>query len=75
MNKQQMTAKHLATFTDRELRVGLKGASEDEAEQKLASITQIFCFLFERDIYIKAYSQLLGNRLLNNTFLSRELEA
>jgi hypothetical protein len=30
--------------------------------------------LFERDVYIRSYSRFLGDRLLNNTFLSKELE-
>jgi len=33
MNKSLLTPKHLATFTDKLLRTGLNGASEDEADK------------------------------------------
>jgi len=36
---------------------------------------RLFCLLSERDIYIREYTRLLGDRLLNNTYLSRDLEA
>ena len=52
----------------------MKSCSDDEADRKLQAIIRIFCLLFERDIYIRAYSRFLGERLLNNTFLSKGLE-
>jgi hypothetical protein len=41
----------------------------------LAAIIRLFCLLNERDVFIRDYTKLLGDRLLNKTFLSRDLEA
>jgi len=75
MNKSEMTAKHLATYADHELTVGLKGASEEEIGRKLSSIVSVFCLCHSRDIFMKEYGILIGERLLNRTFLAKELEA
>lgn len=74
MNECQFTPHYIASFTDNELRKGLKGVSEAETDSRLEAIIRLFCCLHGRDEFIKAYTKFLASRLLNKTFLSRDAE-
>jgi cullin 3 len=70
MNKCEYTAHYIASYTDNELRKGLKGANELETESRLEAIIRLFCCLNGRDVFIKSYTKFLAGRLLNKTYLS-----
>lgn len=55
MNKCAQTANYIASYTDKELKSGLKSVSNDEIDQRLSAIVRLFCCLHGRDEYIKAY--------------------
>ena len=74
MNECSQTAFYLAAYCDNDLRKGLKALSDEEVESKLDSIIRLFCFLHERDSFLKSYQKHLANRLLNKTFLAMENE-
>lgn len=74
MNKCPQTANFIASYTDKELKSGLKSVSNDEIDQRLSAIVRLFCCLHGRDEYIKAYQQFLMGRLLNKTSVSQEAE-
>jgi len=64
----------LAAYSDKELKSGLKGVSDEETEERLDSIIRLFCCLHGRDTFMKAYVKHLATRLLNKTLLSMEAE-
>jgi hypothetical protein len=70
MNECHSTPTFLAHFTDFELKKGMKGQTETEIDNRLSAIVRLFCCLHGRDIFIKAYSKFLAQRLLNRTILS-----
>lgn len=74
MNSCAQTPFYIANYADKELRVGLKGVSNEEVESRLDAIVKLFCCLHGRDTFIKAYTKFLSTRLLNKTFLSQEAE-
>jgi hypothetical protein len=74
MNDCPQTPTFLALYTDFELKKGMKGQTESEIDNRLSAIVRLFCCLHGRDIFIKAYSKYLAQRLLNRTILSQEAE-
>lgn len=74
MNSCNQTPGYMASYTDFELKKGLKGLSNEETEDKLEAIVRLFCCLHGRDTFIKAYTKLLSSRLLNKTSISSEAE-
>lgn len=74
MNINANTPVFIATFTDRELRQGIQGHSNEEIDEKLTAIVRLFCCLHGRDLYVKKYQEYLSTRLLNKTMISREAE-
>jgi cullin 3 len=74
MNKCEYTAHYIASYSDNELRKGLKGVSEAETDARLESIIRLFCCLHGRDVFIKSYTKFLASRLLNKTYLSQDAE-
>jgi cullin 3 len=74
MNKCEYTAHYIASYSDNELRKGLKGVSEAETDARLEAIIRLFCCLHGRDVFVKSYTKFLASRLLNKTFLSHDAE-
>jgi len=74
MIKCKLLPQHMAVFSDNELKVGLKGLSNAQVEQRLTAIVRLFCCLHSRDTYIKAYTEYLAKRLLNKSLVSIEAE-
>lgn len=74
MNKYQFKPDYLASYCDNEFKQSLKGATEAEIEACLDAIISLFSCLYDRDIFIKAYTKFLVIRLLNKTYLSLEAE-
>lgn len=60
MNGQPFTPNYIAQFTDREMRVGLKGVADFEVDKRLSAIINLFRCLHGRDIFIKAYEMELA---------------
>lgn len=74
MNECSQTPSYIANYTDVELKKGLKGSTEAEIDTRLSAIVRLFCCLHGRDIFIKAYTKFLAQRLLNKTLLAQEYE-
>ena len=75
MNKQPLTAAFIAYYCHNEFIKGLKGVNDTGAiNKRMDAIVRLFCCLFSRDVFIKAYSKYLAIRLLNKTTLSNEAE-
>ena len=74
MNKQLFTPIYIGQFTDRQLRLGLKGVSDFEMNRQLDAIISLFCCLHSRDMFLKQYAKELGSRLINQTSISWEYE-
>lgn len=55
MNVSPSTPSYIANYTDRELKQGIQGLSNEEVDNRLSEIVRLFCCLHGRDIYIKAY--------------------
>ena len=70
MNSNPQTPASIANFTDRELKQGIQGLSNDEVDVRLSAIVRLFCCLHGRDVYVKSYQQFLSARLLNKTMIS-----
>jgi len=63
----------LAKFCDNLLKKSVKGMSESEIDDKLASSITIFKYLDDKDVYQKFYSRMLARRLIN--FQSQSMDA
>ena len=74
MNVCPMTPYFLAAFCDSEFKNGLRGINETETNARLKAIIDLFRLLNSRDIFVKSYTKYLAARLINNTFLSLDLE-
>jgi len=67
------TTDHLATYCDRVLR-GVEKLVEDEMEEALQSVVQLFAFVIDKDKFGEIYRNQLARRLLNQTMTSRSAE-
>jgi cullin 3 len=74
MKDSRMTPQYLATYSDNELRSGLKGQNPNEVDLRLTAIIRLFCCLHNRDVFLKSYTECLSKRLLNKTLVSIEAE-
>lgn len=75
MNKQQLSPNFIAAYCNNEFVKGLKGVNDRALiNARLDAIIRLFCCLHSRDIFIKAYTKYLANRLLNKTSLTTEAE-
>ena len=74
MNTCSLTPYYMASYCDNELKKGLKGLNDQETNARLDAIIRLFCCLHGRDVFIKAYTKHLANRLLNKTFISKDAE-
>lgn len=48
--------------------------SDEQIEEELNAIIRLFCCLHNRDYFIKAYTKLQGQRLLEKTSLNTDQE-
>jgi hypothetical protein len=53
---------------------GLRGASEAEAEARLAETLPIFRFLSDKDVFEESYKRLLAERLLGGMSVDENAE-
>jgi cullin 3 len=74
MNKFSETPQYIAEYCDHLFRVGIKGMSESEIEDKLEAVIRLFRCLHNRDVFIKAYTKHQASRLLNKTSLNTDSE-
>ncbi|EGR33897.1 hypothetical protein IMG5_032160 [Ichthyophthirius multifiliis] len=74
LNKFEKAIFYLAKHCDFELRIGMKGNSEQEIEEKMQDIINILLCFYSRDGFILHYSRFLSNRLLTGSSLSDENE-
>lgn len=49
--------------------------NEEEIENRMNSIIQLFSYLSEKDRFIQDYEKKFGKRLINGTFLSLDHES
>lgn len=74
MNKSQYTPHYIAAYCDNEFKKGFKGVAENEVLERIDAIIKLFCCLHGRDVFIKAYTRLLSQRLLDKSYLSIDSE-
>ena len=74
VNKDTRCASYLSSYIDEQLRNGLKGASETDAESKLDKAIVIFRFIYDKDIFENFYKIHLSKRLLGGLSYSDETE-
>lgn len=55
MNGCNYTPSYIAIYADKELKGGLKGASDDEVNARLDAIIRLFVCLHSRDNFILQY--------------------
>ena len=80
LNENQKSPEFLSLYVDHLMRKGLKGLSDEEADERLNSALHLFRFLQEKDMFEKYYKTHLSKRLLGGkradddaegTFLSK----
>lgn len=74
LNKDTRCAKYLAHFCDVQLRKGIKGLSEDDTAQLVASVISLFSLLRDKDIFLESYKRSLSKRLLNKCAPFQDVE-
>lgn len=74
INLNNKSPEFLSLFIDNKLKLGLKGAAEDEVEKTLDKVMMIFRFLQEKDVFEKYYKQHLAKRLLLGRSVSDDAE-
>jgi hypothetical protein len=52
----------------------IKSLTDDEIENRMNLIIQLFSYLAEKDRFIQDYEKKFGKRLINGTFLSLDHE-
>jgi cullin 3 len=74
LNVDARAASCLAIYVDELLRVGLRGASEDQVNAELQKVITVFRFLSDKDVFESFYKQHLAKRLLGNRSVSEDAE-
>ncbi|TPX52440.1 hypothetical protein SeMB42_g01414 [Synchytrium endobioticum] len=74
INKNTRSPEFVSLFIDENLRKGLKGKSEEEAEIILDKTITIFRFIHEKDVFERYYKQHLAKRLLFGRSISDDVE-
>ena len=74
VNKNKKSPEYLSLFLDQKLRVGLKSATDEEANSLLEGAMSLFRYVEEKDVFEKYYRTHLTKRLLNNRSISDDLE-
>jgi len=74
LNTDARAASCLSVYVDELLRVGLKGATEDQVKQALDKIIIVFRYLSDKDVFESYYKQHLAKRLLMGRSVSDDAE-
>jgi len=74
INLNNKSPEYLSLFIDTKLKIGLKGATEEEVEKTLDKVMMIFRFIQEKDVFEKYYKQHLAKRLLLSRSVSDDAE-
>ena len=74
LNTDARAASCLSVYVDELLRVGLKGATEDQITQELNKIIIVFRYLADKDVFESFYKQHLAKRLLMGRSVSDDAE-
>jgi len=74
LNIDARAASCLSVYVDELLRVGLRGATEDQITQELNKIIIVFRYLSDKDIFESFFKQHLAKRLLMGRSVSDDAE-
>ena len=74
LNTDARAASCLSVYVDELLRVGLRGATEEQIAQELNKIIIVFRYLSDKDIFESFYKQHLAKRLLMGRSVSDDAE-
>lgn len=74
INKQKLSPKYLAAYSDKYLIDGIKGLSNQDIQKGLQGVVRLFCCLNDRDVFMREIQDHLHLRLLNKTVSSKEAE-
>jgi len=74
LNTDARAASCLSVYVDELLRVGLRGATEDQITQELNKIIIVFRYLSDKDVFESFYKQHLAKRLLMGRSVSDDAE-
>lgn len=67
-------AEMLASYCDRFLKTGGERMTEEQVEQELEKVVQLFTYLQDKDLFAEIYRNLLAKRLLNKRSASDDAE-
>lgn len=74
LNIDARAASCLAVYVDELLRVGLRGASEEQITEELQKVIVVFRYLSDKDVFESFYKQHLAKRLLGGRSVSDDAE-
>lgn len=74
LNTDARAASCLAVYVDELLRVGLRGATEDQITEELQKVIIVFRYLSDKDVFESFYKQHLAKRLLGGRSVSDDAE-
>jgi cullin 3 len=74
LNLDARAASCLAIYVDELLRVGLRGASEEQISDELQKVIIVFRYLSDKDVFENFYKQHLAKRLLGGRSVSDDAE-
>ncbi|VEU39797.1 unnamed protein product [Pseudo-nitzschia multistriata] len=74
LNTDARAASCLSVYVDELLRVGLRGATEDQITQELNKVIVVFRYLSDKDVFESFYKQHLAKRLLMGRSVSDDAE-
>jgi cullin 3 len=74
LNIDARAASCLSVYVDELLRLGLRGATEDQITQELNRVIVIFRYLSDKDVFESFYKQHLAKRLLGGRSVSDDAE-
>jgi cullin 3 len=74
LNVDARAASCLSMYVDELLRVGLRGATEDQVTQELNRVIIVFRYLSDKDVFESFYKQHLAKRLLGGRSVSDDAE-
>ena len=74
LNKDARAASCLAVYVDELLRVGLRGATEEQMNEELNKAILVFRYLSDKDVFESFYKQHLAKRLLGGRSVSDDAE-
>ena len=74
LNMDARAASCLAIYVDELLRVGLRGATEEQISEELQKVIIVFRYLSDKDVFENFYKQHLAKRLLGGRSISDDAE-